>query len=264
MVSTCFGGRRAWARRGAAIACALCVVVYALTPTFASAQRGHVVVQDGDTLSGIAEAYGLTVQQLVWLNGIDDPDLIYPGERLLLSDASDGAVATTVAADDAANDSAVDSSDDTSATIADPEATPPYYDPETIREDLVIAADKWGWDPYLIMAIAWQESGWRQDEVSSVGAIGVMQVMPETAAELDSWLFQRNLDPWGDAWDNIDAGVAFLTCLYEEAGNDVDTAIASYYQGYGSIVRDGWFSDTDSYVASILALRDQFANGELP
>jgi soluble lytic murein transglycosylase-like protein len=113
------------------------------------------------------------------------------------------------------------------------------------------------------MALAWQESGWRQDEVSYVGAIGVMQIMPDTAAELDDWLFQRGLDPWNDVWDNIDSGVAFLTCLYQET-DDVELAVGAYYQGLGSVQRDGFFPDTRAYVDNIFYMRDLFEAGELP
>jgi hypothetical protein len=230
-------------------------------------------VRSGDTLSAIADEYGLSVQQLVWLNGIDDPDLIFPGEVIAL-DTSDDAVLVsadddeaTVSSHDATTEDAsaasaadIDYADLTSETTDD---VPGWVDRHTIRKDLIKAAHKWGWDPYLIMALAWQESGWRQDEVSYVGAIGVMQIMPDTAAELDDWLFQRGLDPWNDVWDNIDSGVAFLTCLYQETG-DVELAVGAYYQGLGSVQRDGFFPDTRAYVDNILYMRDLFEAGELP
>jgi hypothetical protein len=87
--------------------------------------------------------------------------------------------------------------------------------------------------------------------------------MPDTAAELDDWLFQRGLDPWNDVWDNIDSGVAFLTCLYQET-DDVELAVGAYYQGLGSVLRDGFFPDTRAYVDNILYMRDLFEAGELP
>jgi LysM repeat protein len=253
-------------------------VVYALLPLVAHAQDPHIV-RTGDTLSAIAEEYGLSVQELVWLNGIDDPDLIFPGEVIALGAADDVSLVSasdddaTVSSDagaseeqdglSAADDTLVDDTaydDRTSDTSTD---VPSWVDRYTIREDLVAAAHKWGWDPYLIMALAWQESGWRQDEVSYVGAIGVMQIMPDTAAELDDWLFQRGLDPWNDVWDNIDSGVAFLTCLYQET-DDVELAVGAYYQGLGSVLRDGFFPDTRAYVDNILYMRDLFEAGELP
>ena len=253
-------------------------VVYALLPLVAHAQDPHVV-RTGDTLSAIAEEYGLSVQELVWLNGIDDPDLIFPGEVIALDTTDD--VALVSASDDDASASSDASASEAQATgprtTTQSSTTRPTltgrptrrvtcqagFDRDTIREDLVAAADKWGWDPYLIMALAWQESGWRQDEVSYVGAIGVMQIMPDTAAELDDWLFQRGLDPWNNVWDNIDSGVAFLTCLYQETG-DVELSIGAYYQGLGSVQRDGFFPDTRAYVDNILYMRDLFGRASCP
>ena len=250
---------------------AVIVVLYALLPTVTRAQEPHYV-REGDTLSAIADAYGLSVRELVWLNGLDDPDLIFPGEWIALgpSDTSpttageDAAPATSNGADALpAVDAQLDVTPSAAVELAPPAALPEWVDRETVRTELVVAASKWGWDPYLIMALAWQESGWRQDEVSGVGAIGVMQVMPDTAAELDAWLFQRGADPWNSVWDNIETGVAFLTCLYQESG-DVELAIGSYYQGWGSVQRDGFFPDTRAYVDNILYMRDLFAAGELP
>ena len=46
------------------------------------ASGGTYVVQSGDTLSGIAAELGTTVEDLMAANGIEDPDLIYPGQTL--------------------------------------------------------------------------------------------------------------------------------------------------------------------------------------
>jgi len=45
-------------------------------------QNNYYTVQRGDTLSGIATRYGVTVRYLVSLNGIQNPNLIYPGQML--------------------------------------------------------------------------------------------------------------------------------------------------------------------------------------
>jgi LysM repeat protein len=48
-------------------------------------ESGHVyVVKEGDTLSHIAEQYGTTVDELVKLNNIENPDMIHPGQELKL------------------------------------------------------------------------------------------------------------------------------------------------------------------------------------
>ena len=48
-------------------------------------QNNFYTVQRGDTLSGIARRYGVTVQYLVNLNGIRNPNLIYPGQIIKIS-----------------------------------------------------------------------------------------------------------------------------------------------------------------------------------
>lgn len=49
----------------------------------------EVIVQEGDTLTSIAEQHGISVSVLAAWNGLNDPDLIFPGERLLLSGESE-------------------------------------------------------------------------------------------------------------------------------------------------------------------------------
>lgn len=48
-------------------------------------QNNYYTVQRGDTLWGIARRYGVTVQYLVNLNGISNPNLIYPGQLIKVS-----------------------------------------------------------------------------------------------------------------------------------------------------------------------------------
>src|SRR5579864_1756835 len=60
------------------------------------------------------------------------------------------------------------------------------------------AAAKYGVDPALALAVANQESGYNQAARSSAGAIGIMQLMPSTAAGL-------GVDPT-DAAQNVDGG----------------------------------------------------------
>lgn len=221
------------------------------------------VVYEGDTLSHIAVRYGMTVRELALLNGIDDPNLIFPGQQIVLA-ASGTGVSTEASSDSAPVADDVDSEwIDDSVSQDGTDEYPPFFPRSQIRELLVDAAHRYGWDPNLIMAQAWQESSWRQDEVSWVGAIGVMQVMPTTAAEMESWYFGYDVNVFGSAYDNIEMGVAYLSVLYEETGS-VELALASYYQGWASVQRDGFFPDTHEYVDRIFMFQEQFANGELP
>jgi soluble lytic murein transglycosylase-like protein len=60
-----------------------------------------------------------------------------------------------------------------------------------------------------------------------------------------------------DPYDNVVAGVAIIRQLVRTSP-DLDTAIAGYYQGAGSVSRNGMFSDTRSYVASVKAHMGRF------
>ncbi|MET2832254.1 lytic transglycosylase domain-containing protein [Mesorhizobium shangrilense] len=80
-----------------------------------------------------------------------------------------------------------------------------------------------GVDPNFAMAIAEQESRFRQSARSGVGAIGVMQLMPGTAAELD-------VNPY-DTRDNIRGGVKYIKKLQGMFGNRTDLVAAGYNAG---------------------------------
>jgi lipoprotein-anchoring transpeptidase ErfK/SrfK len=63
----------------------------AAEPTTEPTGQLSYTVQQGDTLSGIARAYGLTVEELIEANDITDPDLLYVGWTLTIPDGSPGA-----------------------------------------------------------------------------------------------------------------------------------------------------------------------------
>jgi N-acetylmuramoyl-L-alanine amidase len=240
-----------------AVAAALSLLATLLQPDRAHA-AGSYIVEYGDTLSHIADAYGTTVEALVAANNIRNPDLIVTGQVLSISNgrplyggpSGEPATVTQPA-------SYVEPS------YGDPDSYPPYFDRWIVEDLLTDAAHRYGWNPSFIKAIAWQESYWRQDEVSWTGAIGVMQVMPETARGMVDWYFGHDMNIWYSAYDNIEMGVAFLTVLYEETGS-VELALASYYQGWGSVQKDGFFPDTREYVDRIMMFRDVFQAGNLP
>ena len=102
----------------------------------------------------------------------------------------------------------------------------------------------------LALAIAWQESGWQQRRVSSAGALGVMQVMPDTGRWM-RWYAGRKLR-LRDTHDNILAGMLTLRTLRSWTTYD-NNAIAAYYQGLGAVRKHGYFRDTKQYVRSVRA-----------
>jgi soluble lytic murein transglycosylase-like protein len=178
------------------------------------------VVAAGDTLSGIAWSHGTTVGALADENGLSDPDHIQAGQRLTLPG-------------------------DAAAT------------PAEVAGIITRVARRYGWSPAFVKALAWQESGWNQQVVSSAGAVGVMQVMPGTGRFVSRSLVGRELD-LADPEDNVLAGVAFLQYLWELTDGDVESTLAGYYQGLRSERENGRYPDTDRYIANVLALRDRF------
>jgi soluble lytic murein transglycosylase-like protein len=104
-----------------------------------------------------------------------------------------------------------------------------------------------GIDPALLQAVAWQESRGRMSAVSVKGALGVMQLMPGTAAEL-------NVDPL-DVSDNIRGGALYLRRQLDRFGGSVPLALAAYNAGPGAVLRFGGippYRETRNYVATIL------------
>ena len=278
MGSQQFFGHRRWLALPVAL-----TLGFAPPAAFVGAAPGVHAVQSGETLSEIAEEYGLPVAELAAINGIANPDRVFAGSVLRLS--GDGAttgertasgIGYRVGAGDTlgAIANAYGTTTD-ELLLANPEVTDPDFlvegqvlrlpgAPNAIAALLTTTANEYGIAPSLLQAIAWQESGWQQGIVSSAGAVGVMQVLPTTGAWVASDLVGAPLDTAGSAADNITAGAALLAWLIEQTG-DVDLALACYVQGQGSIASSGVFPETWQYVANVRAIQDYLAQyGEPP
>jgi len=110
------------------------------------------------------------------------------------------------------------------------------------------AATRHGVDPHLVLAIIDVESGGDAAAVSPSGAQGVMQIMPETARELD-------LDAPFDPQANIDAGVRYLRKMLQRFA-DLRLAVAAYNAGPGAVERYGGippYPETQTYVARVVS-----------
>ena len=95
---------------------------------------------------------------------------------------------------------------------------------EPIASLIATYATQYALDPALLQAVIKVESNFNSDAVSSKGAIGLMQLMPLTAAAL------HVLDPF-DPKDNIRAGAALLRLLLDRFGGDLSLALAAYHVG---------------------------------
>jgi len=103
--------------------------------------------------------------------------------------------------------------------------------------------------PALVLAVISVESAGRIDAVSSAGAEGLMQLMPDTATRF-------GVTDSKDPAQNIKGGVAYLEWLLDHFGNDALLALAGYNAGEGNVRRhDGIppFRETRAYVPKVLA-----------
>ncbi|GGE02963.1 transglycosylase [Polymorphobacter glacialis] len=128
---------------------------------------------------------------------------------------------------------------------------PPRVVPALASAPLEVRIDaqavRHGLSPSLLRAVAWQESRGRAAAVSPKGALGVMQLMPGTAAAM-------GVDP-RDPDDNLRGGALYLRRQLDRFGS-VPLALAAYNAGPGAVARFGGvppFRETRAYVASIMA-----------
>ena len=130
--------------------------------------------------------------------------------------------------------------------VADPEAHARTV-PELYRAKVAELAQRFDLSPSLIEAMVWQESRWRADAVSPVGARGLAQLMPATAREL-------GVDP-RDPFANLEGGARYLRAQLDRFDGDLEKALAAYNAGPGRVLRAGGvprIRETRLYVASIL------------
>lgn len=212
-------------------------------------------LQLGETLEQVARRHGLTVAALAGANGLTDPDLVRAGTVLRIpSGATAPAGSAPARPTGQAIVVAMPAATLASTRTAPRIAVPP--DRAVLRSTFLRFSQLAGVPSDLAMALAWQESGWQRNKVSSTRAIGVMQLMPDTVDFVSTALLRlpARLDP-RDPVANIRMGTRFLRYLLDANGGNVDRALASYYQGLRSVREHGLLDETRQFVANVKALR---------
>ena len=158
-------------------------------------------MRPGETLTAIAERNGTTVRELASRNKLDPSNVLLIGVTLVVPKRQTVARKTSVAA----------------------------------------SINRWsahyGVSPKLARALAWQESGWQPHVRSSVGATGVMQVIPATRDFVELFVIGQPIPRTTDG--NIRVGVAYLDHLLGEFDGNLRRAIGAYYQGPAAVRHDG-------------------------
>jgi hypothetical protein len=202
-------------------------------------------VAAGETLTAIAARYCASVREVADRNGVDDPHLIVVGARLDVVDRC-GAGRSGAGQSDAAVTAVTGASEREIATHLD------------LVPTLRAAADEFDVPADLLMALTFTESRWRSDRVSAAGAVGIGQILPETAAWLRALMGEPALDA-ADPTDNARMSARLLRFLLDRTDDRTRLALAAYFQGIGDVLRNGVDAGGDHYADVVIERRQWFA-----
>jgi soluble lytic murein transglycosylase-like protein len=181
-------------------------------------------VRAGESIFSIAEKYRVSPWLLAKENRLSFSGVIVPGQRLTLP--AGARLRASGIVDDAT--------------------------PAEVRAAINHWSAVYGVDPALARALAWMESGFQPDVVSNVGAIGVMQLLPETWSFVDEVLIGHATPRTADG--NVQAGVRYLRWQLDEFGGNVRLALAGWYQGARAVREIGLYDDTRFFVSVVTKL----------
>lgn len=145
------------------------------------------------------------------------------------------------------------------------------YHPLSYQREIEAAALRHRINPYLIAAVINAESGFEPETTSAAGAVGLMQVMPDTAKELLRREFVSASvvgdRPLSEPAANIEYGTAYLRYLVDRY-HEVETVLAAYNAGLrhadkwsaeGGNIREAIeFPETKAYVLKVVRAREQY------
>lgn len=133
------------------------------------------------------------------------------------------------------------------ALVAPAAIDPALAIPAPYTAKIAELAARFDLSPALLEAVVWQESRWRANAVSPVGARGLAQLMPGTAREM-------GVNP-DDPLANLEGGARYLRQQLDRFDGDVEKALAAYNAGPGRVIAANGIPrirETQLYVASIM------------
>lgn len=106
--------------------------------------------------------------------------------------------------------------------------------PKLYFDNVRTYSDTYNFSPFVMLAIMKRESAFRKDAVSSAGALGLMQMMPDTAQSVDPKIKVRSLT---DPDKNIKVAATYLQSLIRKYNGDLVYVLASYNAGDDALTR---------------------------
>jgi LysM repeat protein len=200
-------------------------------------------VQAGETLWVISGRYGVSIQSIVDTNQLASAGFIRTGQQLVIPTAAGGAAPSPSSVTIAGMPAAM------AAAVAARAAS---------RDLLVAAAREFAVPEAFVLAVSWHESGWQPGVVSSAGAVGLMQLMPDTADWVAGTMLHE-APAMSDARWNARAGVRLLAFYLSRYQSDKAKTLAAYFQGMGSVDQIGILVSSQPYIDSITALEAMFS-----
>ncbi len=264
----------------------------------ATAYRSYQV-RPGDTLSGIAQVYGVSQQALQNTNGLANPGLLETGSvlripafapsttvasptptrttvgttasaiyRVVPGDTLSGiaySLGLTPAALATRNGLSLNQPIRVGQTLAYPlaSAAASYASPtlDQIGVELDAQSAQVGIEDALLKAIAFRESSWRMVDATD-GGIGVMQLMPYTVTWLKQGIVPGNWDAHNYV-DNIHAGAGLLRYYSNIYAGDL-ISVATAYHGGAGVVGQTPTPEMQTYLAAVSLYRQTFLRGLFP
>ncbi len=213
------------------------------SPSAPSAEMlGVHSVASGETLSAIAKRFGTTLSRLAEVNAIVDVNKVRIGTRLMVPLPAPPPPPPPV-------------------PILDMARIPERLKASPERMAMATTFERWantyGVPVALVMGVAWVESGWQNHVISSAGAVGIGQIMPNTAKWLSERVIKEPLDS-SNPDHNIQMTARYIRWLLDRTSGDVSQALGGYYQGLSSIQKSGLYPVSQTYISTVLAATETY------